>query len=1062
MKPSAATLWLTLGYALFVVYGSLVPLDYQPLDPAEAWARFQHIPFLHLGLESRADWVANGVLYAPLAFGLSRVGRSWGWPVPAAVLASILLGCALAVGVEFTQLWFPNRTVSLNDIAAECIGSVVGALAAPLLSGWLDRLSLSFRGGGTRMLPHLLQAYALAYLLLSYFPYDLLLSSDEVLQKWHSANWGWWMAPIGNGRFEASLQWLVEVALAAPLGALRLVQGRAPGRTGRAVLWRAAGVGLALGLLIEVGQFFVDSGISQGASVLSRVLGVLAGAAVWPWLRRAGAGGVRALLRPWAWGMWLAYVPTLAAASGLFRHGWHGVAGARASWDGTHLLPFYYHYFTSEALALYSLCSVALMYAPVVGLGALDGWRLRSVVALTALLAVLVETAKLFVNGLHADPTNVLVAVVGNALGWALLRRAARVAPAAAVAERAEPARAPARGPQACWLVLPAALGWAAFFPAAPAGLVGLLLVVAALVARWPVLALALVPATLPVLDLAPWSGRYFLDEFDLLQAVALAVAWSRLPPAPAAPARPWWQRAAILAVALSLLLSTGRGLWPGAPLDANAFANFASPYNALRIVKGAAWAWALLRLWRRLAPAGARRAQAFNAGMLAGLAGTVATVVWERLTFASLWDFAADIRVTGPFSAMHRGGAYIECYLAVGAAFALAALLGERGWVRRGGAALLLLATGYAMMVTYSRNGYAALAVVLLACLAVALRDSWRLQAGRRFWALGGVAAALLLASAVPVLSGSYAQQRLAQSSQDFAVRRAHWADGLALRDHDALTGLVGMGLGRFPELHSQRSAEPVHAAGFELVATGEGRALRLTSGARLYVEQIVPRPEFALLKLSAEVRAAPDQPGLEFALCEKWTLTSRSCAGVTARQSTPAAAGWRHVEATLDASALLARPAPWRAPLKLSLFTPQTGVLEVARVQLRTPFGDALLVNGDFAQGLDHWFFATDVDPPWHLHSLPVALLFDQGWLGVASMLALWVVALVGGSRLLWRGQAQVPAALPALLGLATSGLLNTLIDAPRFLWLMLVLLGLALARQPASREGSADPAH
>ena len=52
-RPSTA-LWLFLGYGVFVVYGSLVPLEYKALSLEEAWARFQHVPFLNLGLGSRA------------------------------------------------------------------------------------------------------------------------------------------------------------------------------------------------------------------------------------------------------------------------------------------------------------------------------------------------------------------------------------------------------------------------------------------------------------------------------------------------------------------------------------------------------------------------------------------------------------------------------------------------------------------------------------------------------------------------------------------------------------------------------------------------------------------------------------------------------------------------------------------------------------------------------------------------------------------------------------------------------------------------------------------------
>jgi hypothetical protein len=320
-----------------------------------------------------------------------------------------------------------------------------------------------------------------------------------------------------------------------------------------------------------------------------------------------------------------------------------------------------------------------------------------------------------------------------------------------------------------------------------------------------------------------------------------------------------------------------------------------------------------------------------------------------------------------------------------------------------------------------------------------------------------------LLLAVALPIAGGRYAQQRLAHSAEDLAVRQAHWADGLALRDGSWTTALIGMGVGRYPQAHYWRSSEPVRAASYSLAreaeGSGERRYLRLGQGATLYIEQIIQRPDIGALRLSLDWRASAGQPGPQVLLCEKWTLTSLDCAAATVAASAPSAGPWQHLEWALDASRLLARPAPWRAPLKLSLLTPEQGWVDVTGVRLRTALGDDLLANGDFAQGMDHWFFATDKDPPWQLHSLPVAVLFDQGVLGVLAWSALALAALGSGLIAVWRGQAPVAAALPALLGFAVSGALNTLIDAPRFLWLLLVLLWLAAARRPADAAGALE---
>ena len=51
------------------------------------------------------------------------------------------------------------------------------------------------------------------------------------------------------------------------------------------------------------------------------------------------------------------------------------------------------------------------------------------------------------------------------------------------------------------------------------------LAVYAAVLMLRPAAWLIVVPAALPLLDLAPWTGRFFWDEFDLLMLVTLAVA---------------------------------------------------------------------------------------------------------------------------------------------------------------------------------------------------------------------------------------------------------------------------------------------------------------------------------------------------------------------------------------------------------------------------------------------------------------------------------------------------------------------------------------------------------
>ncbi len=163
-----------------------------------------------------------------------------------------------------------------------------------------------------------------------------------------------------------------------------------------------------------------------------------------------------------------------------------------------------------------------------------------------------------------------------------------------------------------------------------------------------------------------------------------------------------------------------------------------------------------------------------------------------------------------------------------------------------------------------------------------------------------------------------------------------------------------------------------------------------------------------------------------------------------------------WTDVETTIDATPLAERRGLWARPLKLALHSPAEGtVVDVTRIGLLAPNGDQMLSNGDFRDGLDRWFFSTDIDPPWHIHNLAVAILFDQGWLGLSAWALLLAAAIHGGARRAWQGDRPAAALLAALTAFLISGSLNTLIDEPRFLFLLLVFAALCCAPRRAETD-------
>lgn len=433
--PPSDRLWpWWLGWVVFVVYGSLVPLDFHPIPWHQAWQQLLDAPMLQLGIESRADWVANGVLYLPVGFlsaALWTPARG-AWPARVlAVVASLAFGTVLAGAVELAQTAFPPRTVSRNDLLAEAIGTALGAVVALADQGRLRRLLAGWTAGGAVLARRVAWFYALLFPLLALFPFDLLLNAQEWHDKLGGPQVGWWLAEssgeLGAVRLAAKL--VAETLAVTPLGALWWATGT---RRPAAALWAPAlWRGLCLGVLIEAAQLAFASGQSQGLSVLTRALGVALGAAALRWQTRHTVESLRALLRRASAPLLALLLPLLVLLGGAWRGPW---MDSELAWrrlaDEVRFVPFYYHYYTTEMHALTSLLAVAISHAPLGLLG--WAWHVRPAVTLvlTAVLAALLELAKLWAVDAHPDPSNLVIAAVAAALTQGLVQRLFAAAPA--------------------------------------------------------------------------------------------------------------------------------------------------------------------------------------------------------------------------------------------------------------------------------------------------------------------------------------------------------------------------------------------------------------------------------------------------------------------------------------------------------------------------------------------------------------------------------------------------------------------------------------------------------
>ncbi len=546
------SLWIAAGaYLLFVVYGSLVPLDFYPRPLDSAWRDFLKTSYLTLGVGSRADWVANILLYIPLAYLLcagvltgvrSAIARL------IAVAAVFVVCAAVALGVEFTQLFFPPRTVSLNDIVAEFIGATLGIGVWLVWGRRLERLWADMTRGGLPAIRAAVVGYVAAYLAFSFFPYDFLVSAQEFAEKFSGNNYRLLVTSATCDRLSlCAARIFAETVAVVPLGVLL---GMALGKSARRVYATAAICGFALGVTIETAQLFLASGISEGVSLLTRAAGLPLGVA----LSRHVHLDNLAVLRPYIVRALLAAIPlylvVLIWANAWFSAHWLGVGPAHAKLDGVHWLPFYYHYFSTETHALRSLLAVAAMYLPV-GFGYWM-WTLRATPAaahgsalipalIAASLAAMMEMGKLFLPGKHPDPTDVLIAmaaatgaylVATMVYRWAVQHESALAPPARSDVPQggslpSTAASNPVRVLAAILLLAGAGIAiW--HYPLGGGWLMLALGLYAVVLWRHPGLCLPAVLALLPLLDLSLWSGWILLSEFDLLMAVTLAVRLSR------------------------------------------------------------------------------------------------------------------------------------------------------------------------------------------------------------------------------------------------------------------------------------------------------------------------------------------------------------------------------------------------------------------------------------------------------------------------------------------------------------------------------------------------------
>jgi VanZ family protein len=427
-KHTKIVFLLCLAYLAFVVYGSLVPLNFQPIPLSAAWQRFKAVPFLSLGVDSLADWVANLLLFIPLAFFLTGVGEGSGrFRKVVFTIVTVVFCIFLSGAIEFTQIFFPPRTVSQNDIFAESLGSLIGVVSwwifGPSLVRWFSDWQAHRSAAG--IYERLLWGYLLLVFLYSIFPLDLTISPVEIYHKCKEGRLI--IVPYLMTGFHAKqiYELLTGIAMFTPIALLLVASGKKSAKGA----WICT---IAFAVTIEVAQLFVYSRTTATTDVLFACLGGYLGSVLGQRIFKVKKTAEEA--KPGNDRIWIGIIMYLVSgvlALVLFWYPFNFVTDREFllhRLDFFRHVPFSTYYYVSEFQAVDYLIRRLVVFSFIGASLAILVKSLRKpplysralVLGLTCLVAVVVESGRIALPTKVPDSIDIIVEITGAWVGYKL------------------------------------------------------------------------------------------------------------------------------------------------------------------------------------------------------------------------------------------------------------------------------------------------------------------------------------------------------------------------------------------------------------------------------------------------------------------------------------------------------------------------------------------------------------------------------------------------------------------------------------------------------------------
>lgn len=268
-------------YFFLIVAGSLVPLDFAPTPFGEAKELYIQVLQKPVDFSQGIDWLTNVILFIPFSFLLMGLFDTQFKARKLFAAMIIVISCLfLSAAIEYSQIWFPPRVVSKNDIIAETVGAGIGVVSWMFLGQSTVKFMqvLTPQSLHKNLIGRALLAYGFFITAYSLLPLDLTIDPSQLRDKLKMGRFelipfSFLGRPLGYRFFSLVIDFLIYV----PLGML-LLKFRDQTQQDRNPIRVIAAISFVIVFVSELIQVFVFSRNVGTSDFFFAVTGAVSGA----------------------------------------------------------------------------------------------------------------------------------------------------------------------------------------------------------------------------------------------------------------------------------------------------------------------------------------------------------------------------------------------------------------------------------------------------------------------------------------------------------------------------------------------------------------------------------------------------------------------------------------------------------------------------------------------------------------------------------------------------------------------------------------------------------------